>query len=99
MSRGSKRMRTLKVTIEPADGRGTYIARFQAELLQATFSVEVADSITGAVALHAFAEMLRHFYGNNIETAKVEFVFPQGTDTVRSPSFADVLAGEAAFAR
>ena len=58
MSRGRKRMRTLTVTIEPADGRGTYIARFQAELLQATFSVEVADSITGAIGLHAFAETI-----------------------------------------
>ena len=92
-------MRTLNVTIEPASGNGAYVARFQAELLQATFSVEVVDGISGAVALHAFAEMLRRHYSGYADNVKVEFVFLRGAAAVRSPSFADVAAGEAAFVR
>jgi hypothetical protein len=39
-----------------------YVARYQSGFLSATFSVEFANSITGAVALYHFVEMLKSRY-------------------------------------
>ena len=41
-----------------------YVATFHSDVLGATFSVMFRESITGAVALHTFAEMLRKQYGH-----------------------------------
>jgi hypothetical protein len=39
-----------------------YVARYQSGFLNATYSVEFANTITGAVALFHFVEMLRSRY-------------------------------------
>ena len=39
-----------------------YVARYQSGFLSATYSVEFANSITGAVALYHFVEMLKTRY-------------------------------------
>ena len=36
-----------------------YVAKYQSGFLNATYSVEFPNSITGAVALHHFVEMLK----------------------------------------
>jgi hypothetical protein len=38
---------------------GFYVAYFTSEVLQATFSLHFRDTITGAIALNNFVEMLR----------------------------------------
>ena len=40
-----------------------YVAIYHSDVLNATFSVTFRETITGAVALHSFAEMLRKNYG------------------------------------
>jgi hypothetical protein len=48
------------VRIAPAAGKpGSFVARYRAEVLGATYSVEFEDSVMGGIALHGFAEMLR----------------------------------------
>ena len=46
-----------------------FVATFHSDVLDATFSVTFRETITGAVALHSFAEMLRKKYGCAFEIA------------------------------
>jgi hypothetical protein len=51
------------VRIVPVVGKaGAYVARYRAEMLGATYSVEFQDTVMGAIALHGFSEMLRTRY-------------------------------------
>jgi hypothetical protein len=53
----------ITVRIMPVVGKpGVYIARYRAEVLGATYSVEFQDDVMGGIALHGFAEMLRVRY-------------------------------------
>jgi hypothetical protein len=55
--------REVTVKIAPVVGKpGAYVARYRAEVLGATYSVEFEDSVMGGIALHSFAEMLRIRY-------------------------------------
>jgi hypothetical protein len=48
------------VRIAPVPGMpGTYVTRFHADLLGATYSVEFHDDVMGGMTLHGFAELLR----------------------------------------
>ena len=47
--------------------QGHYVAVFASEFLGATFAVTFQETITGAVALHTFAEMIRKQYGPSVE--------------------------------
>jgi hypothetical protein len=40
------------------DHPGDYLAYFRSEFLDATYTVFFKDTITGALALHSFAEMI-----------------------------------------
>ena len=56
------------IKISPVyDNPGHYVAAFSSEVLGATFSVVFPATITGAVALHTFAEMVRGHYGHAVE--------------------------------
>ena len=67
-----------RIRIAPVDGTSDrYIATFTSEALCATFSVVFKETVTGAVALHSFAEMLRSRYGVAPELTVVDR-FPQG---------------------
>ena len=65
----------------------TYIAHFSSAFMGATFSVLFPDSITGALALHGFAEMLRLYYGKPVELVLESDLFP-----VRSKAVEDIIA-------
>ena len=65
----------------------TYIAHFSSAFMGATFSVLFADSITGALSLHAFAEMLRLYYGKPVELVLENGLFP-----LKSKAVDDMLA-------
>ena len=49
------------------DSRSQYVAVFASEFLGATFAVMFSETITGAVALHTVAEMIRKQYGPAVD--------------------------------
>ena len=76
------------VRVAPVVGRpGTYVARFHAKLLGATYSVEFEDNVMGGIALHGFAEMLRLKWG----LRRVELVLEDHTIRFRSKAVVDAL--------
>ncbi len=67
----------LSVSIRPVPDRAdTLIALFSSPILASAFSVVFPDSITGALALHDFAEMLRLRYGKPVEPILDTDLFP-----------------------
>ena len=80
--------REVTVRIAPVAGKpGAYVARYRAEVLGATYSVEFEDSVMGGIALHGFAEMLRLKYG----LRRVELVIEDQTLRFRSGAVVDAL--------
>ena len=60
------------IRIAPVDSLSDrYIAAFRSEALNATFSVVFDENVSGAVALHAFAEMIRNHYNVSPELTVV----------------------------
>ena len=57
-----------------------YVATFHSDVLDSTFSVTFRETITGAVALHTFAEMLRKNYGCAFEIVIMDgFALPHNS--------------------
>ena len=78
----------LTVTIRPVpDDSDLYIAMFSSPILSSTFCVVFPDSITGAIALCDFADMLRLRFGRAVELRLDTDLF-----TPRSKAMDDVLA-------
>ncbi len=78
----------LTVTIRPVPDRsGVYVAIFSSPVLGSTFSVVFPDSVTGALALHDFAEMLRLRFEKPVELVLETDLFP-----MKSKAMEDVLA-------
>ena len=76
------------ISVSPAAGKpGTYIATFTAEVLGATYSVLFRENISGAIALHSFAEMLRHHYGHAVKVELADGLYP-----LRNPAVRDILS-------
>ena len=73
-----------RIRIAPLDSTGRYIALFTSEALDATFSVVFRETVTGAVALHSFAEMVRSRYDVAPELSVVD-TFPS------NPAVSEVL--------
>ena len=69
---------------------GEYLASFRSEPLNATFSVYFRDNLSGALALHAFADMIRHQY----EVRQVSLELTDQAVLFRSQAVLDVLAPE-----
>ena len=83
-------MNSGKITVTVAsvpEKPDTYLAHFSSAFTGATFSVLFPDSITGALSLHAFCEMLRLYYGKPVELSLENDFFP-----VRSKAVEDMLA-------
>ena len=66
---------------------GAYVARYRAEVLGATYSVEFHDDVMGGIALHGFAEMLRLKWG----LRRVELVLEDHAIRFRSKAVVDAL--------
>ena len=78
----------LSVTIRQApDDSDTFVAMFESPVLSSTFCVVFPDSITGALALHEFADMLRLRFGRSVELLLDTDLVP-----IRSKAMEDVLA-------
>jgi len=61
-------LRRPSIRVYPASpGSHRYVAVFPSEVLGATFAVVFRESVTGAVALHTFAEMIRKQYEHPVE--------------------------------
>ena len=87
-SRVSDRTR-LSVTVQSVAGRaGEYLASFCSEPLDATFSVYFRDNLSGALALHAFADMIRYQYG----VSQVSLEISDKAVLFKSQAVLDVLA-------
>ena len=62
------RSNRLTVAIRPVpDNSDSYVAMFASPVLSSTFCVVFPDSITGALALHEFADMLSQRFGRSVE--------------------------------
>ncbi|MCK4516140.1 MAG: hypothetical protein KAU31_12835 [Spirochaetaceae bacterium] len=70
-----------------SDSRDQYIAVFASEFLGATFAVMFPETITGAVALHTFAEMIRKQYG-----PAVDIIIPDGLSLPKDSPVRDILS-------
>jgi hypothetical protein len=66
---------------------GGYVARYRAEVLGATYSVEFEDTVMGGIALHGFSEMLRLKFGFR----RVELVAEDQTLRFRSRAVVDAM--------
>ena len=78
----------ITVRITPVVGKpGAYVARYRAEVLGATYSVEFPDNVMGGIALHGFAEMLRVRY----DLRRVELVVEDQGLRFRSRAVVDAL--------
>ena len=78
----------LVVTVSPVpDDSGSYVAMFSSPVLSSTFCVVFPDSITGALALHEFSDMLHLRFDRS-----VEFHLDTDLDPMTSKAMRDVLA-------
>lgn len=77
----------ITIQVHPVPGsRAKYVATLPAELLDATFAVVFPETITGAVALHTFAEMIRKQYD-----VAVDIIVPDGMPLQEDSPVRDVL--------
>ena len=88
-----KENRNIKIIIRPVENRkGEHIAYYEAEFLQATFSVHLKDNIFGALALHSFAEMIRKTYGKNYRSGEIDFKVSSEAVSFQNKALLDVLS-------
>ena len=78
----------IKIMIHPVENRkGHYVAYFRSEFLDATYSAFFRDTITGALALHSFSEMIRKKY----EQKEVDFILSEAEVPFRNEALLDVV--------
>ena len=63
-----------------------FVASFRSEFLEATYAVVFSKTITGAVALHRFAQMISKQYDRQVELQIADDLFP-----VRNKAVEDIL--------
>jgi len=77
------------IRIQPIDKRpGRFIASFNAEFLNATYALTFSESVTGALALHRFAQMIENQYGKQVNIQLPDELLP-----FRSEAVQDILTG------
>jgi hypothetical protein len=69
------------------DTPGKFLASFHSEFLDATYSLLFNENVTGAVALHRFAQMIGSQYGCTVELQIADDLFPVSNQAVE-----DILA-------
>ena len=75
---------------------GAYVARYRAEVLGATYSVDFEDTVMRGIALHGLSEMLRLKFGFR----RVELVVEDQSFRFRSRAVVDaVLAASVSSTR
>jgi hypothetical protein len=80
--------KNIRISIHPVeDHPGYYLAYFRSEFLDATYTVFFKDTITGAMALHSFAEMIRRRY----QEKEVDFLLSEQELPFRNEALLDVV--------
>jgi len=83
---------TIRIIVRPIEGQeGEYVACYASEFLQAEFRVTVKDSIFGALALQAFAEMVRKAFGKHYRSGEIDFEMSPASDSLHSRALQDVM--------
>jgi hypothetical protein len=83
-----KEKKRIRISIHPVeDCPGNYLAYFRSEFLDATYTVFFKDTITGALALHSFAEMIRRKY----QEKEVDFLLSEQELPFRNEALLDVV--------
>ena len=67
---------------------GRFIASFQAEFLDATYAVVFTETVTGALALHRFVQMIENQYGKQAKIQITDELIPFHNEAVT-----DMLVG------
>ena len=84
--------RCIRIVVHPLEGSpGQYVACYASEFLQAEFRVTVKDSIFGALALQAFAEMIRKAFGKHYRSGEIDFELSQEAGSLHSRALQDVM--------
>lgn len=82
----------IRITVRPLEDReGEYVAAYASEFLQAEFCVTVKDSIFGALALQAFAEMIRTAFGKHYRSGRIDFELSSVPAPLHSRALTDVV--------
>ena len=82
------------IVISPVkDHSGEYVAYFRSEFLQSTYTVYFKDTITGALALYNFGEMIRKQY----DQQEVDFLLSEEEVPFRSEALVDVINRQHGF--
>jgi len=82
----------IRISVRPLEGReGEYVACYASEFLQAEFCVTVKDSIFGALALEAFAEMVRKSFGKHYRSSEIDFEVSPQAAPLHSRPLLDVM--------
>ena len=77
------------IRIQPITEKpGRFIASFNAEFLNATYALTFGESVTGALALHRFAQMIEDQYGKQVTIQLPDELLP-----FRSEAVQDILSG------
>ena len=71
-----------------AEKPGRFIASFNAEFLNATYTLTFGESVTGALALHRFAKMIENQYGKQVNIQLPDELLPFRGEAVK-----DILSG------
>ena len=75
--------RTPVITIAGVeDDPDRFVASFRSEFLDATYAVVFSQTITGAVALHRFVQMVSDQYGKQVELRIANDLFPAKNSAV-----------------
>jgi hypothetical protein len=71
------------VRIAPVDGDSSrFVASFKAEVLGATYAVVFPETVTGAIALHRFVQMIEQQYGKQVEIQLADELLPFHSEAV-----------------
>ena len=85
---------TVRIAINPVENRkGNYLACFRSEFLDATYTVYFKDTITGALGLHSFSEMIRKKYAQN----EVDFILSEEQVPFHHEALLHVINRHSAF--
>jgi hypothetical protein len=61
---------------EISEESGRFVASFKAEVLDATYAVVFPETVTGAIALHRFVQMIEQQYGKQVEIQLADELLP-----------------------
>ena len=85
------------ITITNIEGNpDQFVASFHSEFLDATYAVVFPQTITGAVALHRFVQMISGQYGKQVELRIANDLFPKPNKAVED-ILKSIIEPESAF--